>query len=71
MLLPLVAWDRTGTRLGMGSGWYDRTLARDTIRASRVGVGWALQEADALPRDDWDLPLDAVVTERGWFTCTR
>ncbi len=71
VLLPLVAWDRTGTRLGMGSGWYDRTLARGTTRASRVGVGWALQEADALPRDDWDQPLDAVVTERGWFTCTR
>ena len=71
VLLPLVAWDRTGARLGMGSGWYDRTLSRETVRATRVGVGWALQEADALPRDDWDLPLDAVVTERGWFTCKR
>ncbi len=71
VLLPLVAWDHTGTRLGMGSGWYDRTLAGETARATRVGVGWTLQQADTLPRDDWDLPLDAVVTEHGWFTCTR
>lgn len=71
VLMPLVAWDRQGNRLGMGQGWYDRTLAEDDIRAKRIGVGWALQEADALPRDDWDLSMDAVVTERGWFTCAR
>lgn len=70
LLMPLVAWDRQGTRLGMGGGWYDRSLADPELRARRIGVAWTLQEAEApLPRDPWDAPLDAVVTESGWFTC--
>lgn len=68
LLIPLVAWDRTGNRLGMGGGWYDRTLAQADVTALRVGVAWSFQEADALPREAWDQPLDAVVTETGWLS---
>lgn len=68
LLIPLVAWDRSGLRLGMGGGWYDRTLGQEGMRARRVGVGWGLQEAEALPREPWDQALDAMVTENGWFT---
>lgn len=71
VLLPLVAFDRSGGRLGMGAGWYDRSLAGAGACPLRVGVGWSVQEADALPRDDWDVPLHAVATERGWFTCGK
>lgn len=69
LLIPLVAWDRAGNRIGMGAGWYDRTLASADRRPTRFGVGWSLQEAETLPADPWDVPLHAVVTERGWFTC--
>ena len=52
-------------RLGYGGGFYDRTLA--ALRAQRptlaVGFAWAAQEADALPLEPTDQPLDAVVTE--------
>ncbi len=69
VLLPLVAFDDQGGRLGMGAGWYDRALAAEDVGALRVGVGWSVQQAEDLPRDPWDVPLDAVVTEQGWFTC--
>ena len=65
LIVPLVAFDRAGNRLGYGGGFYDRTLA--ALRAQRptlaVGFAWAAQEADALPLEPTDQPLDAVVTE--------
>lgn len=62
LCLPVVAWDRYGTRLGMGGGYYDRTLAQ-APRPLLVGLAHSGQEADALPRDDWDITLDWIVTE--------
>jgi len=65
LIVPLVAFDRRGGRLGYGGGYYDRTLQR--LRAIRptyaVGFAYAAQEADALPLEPTDQPLDAVVTE--------
>ncbi len=69
VLMPLVAFDLCGTRLGMGAGLYDRTLSANPTRGHRVGVAWSVQEAQQLPKDSWDVPLDAVATESGWFTC--
>lgn len=71
VLLPLVAFDATGTRLGSGAGYYDRCFAfragrRAWIAPLLVGVGFACQEVPRLPRQPWDVPLDAVVTERGF-----
>ena len=65
ILLPLVAFDAVGNRLGQGAGHYDRALARNPD-ALRVGVGWSVQGFDALPADPWDLPLDAMLTEQEW-----
>lgn len=66
VLVPLLAFDRRGTRLGIGGGYYDRTLA--ALRAKRtilaVGVAYAAQEFPSLPRREWDQSLDWVVTER-------
>jgi 5-formyltetrahydrofolate cyclo-ligase len=66
LLVPLLAFDRAGYRLGYGGGFYDRTIAR--LRAERaalaVGVAFAAQEVPAVPRDDTDQPLDWIVTER-------
>ncbi|HEX5520380.1 MAG TPA: 5-formyltetrahydrofolate cyclo-ligase [Longimicrobiaceae bacterium] len=64
-LVPGLAWDRTGARLGRGAGYYDRLFARPGWRALRVGVFFGAQEApDGVPVDAWDAPLEVIVTER-------
>lgn len=66
IFMPLVAFDRTGNRLGMGGGYYDRSLAGLAHRAKRplfVGLGYSAQEVSQLPDDVWDVQLDCVVTE--------
>ena len=69
--VPLVAWDRQGTRLGMGGGFYDRTFADADSRGLLVGLGYTLQEQTSLPRDTWDVSLDLVVTESSLISCER
>jgi 5-formyltetrahydrofolate cyclo-ligase len=66
LILPLVAFDRRGYRLGYGGGYYDRTLAvlRRQGRALAVGVGFAAQEVVAVPCGRHDQRLDWIVTER-------
>lgn len=69
VLLPLLAFDRRGNRLGMGGGFYDRSLAfrrsrRHWRRPRLIGVAHAIQEHPGLPRQPWDVPLDAILTER-------
>lgn len=66
LLVPLVAFDRYGNRLGMGGGFYDRLLAELGTRPRRpklVGVAYAFQEVVSLPLAPWDQPLDEVVTD--------
>jgi 5-formyltetrahydrofolate cyclo-ligase len=67
IVLPLVAFDGSGRRLGMGGGYYDRWLARARPwrRPLRVGLAFAAQEVPAVPAGARDARLDAVVTERG------
>ena len=67
ILTPMLAFDATLDRLGQGAGYYDGAFARFPD-AWRVGVAWSVQRVDDLPVDEWDLPLDAVVTEQGWIT---
>lgn len=65
LLVPLLGFDRTGTRLGYGGGYYDRTLATTAKRPLVVGFAFAGQELDSIPRAPHDVPLDMVVTEEG------
>jgi len=65
VLMPLLGFDKHGTRLGYGGGYYDRTLASLSKKPRLVGLAFASQEIDEIPRDDHDVPLDAVVTENG------
>jgi 5-formyltetrahydrofolate cyclo-ligase len=67
ILVPGLAWDRKGGRLGRGAGYYDRLFADPDCRAFRCGLFFAAQEIDALPLDPWDVPIDAIVTETGIF----
>ena len=64
IVLPLTGFDANGHRLGMGGGWYDRSL-RDHRAAPPhlVGVGFDCQRVDALQPREWDVPCDAIVTE--------
>lgn len=70
LIVPLVAFDRSGGRLGYGGGFYDRTL--EMLRARRptmaIGFAYGAQEADGLPLEPTDQPLDLMVTERGVLT---
>ena len=67
LLVPLLAFDADGYRLGYGGGYYDRTLealrARGPVRA--IGIAYAGQEVPALPHEAHDQRLDAVLTEKG------
>lgn len=71
VLVPLLAIDPHGTRLGRGKGHYDRVLGRLRRSGARlVGVGWRLQRLDdTIPADPWDVHLDAFASPEGieWF----
>lgn len=76
VLAPLVAFDRRGGRLGMGGGYYDATFSFLASRSCwhhprMVGVAFAFQEVPHIEHDPWDIPLSAVVTERGVVKVSR
>lgn len=64
VLVPGLAWDRSGGRLGRGAGYYDRLFAHEAWRGFRCGIFFAFQEVEMIPVEPWDVPLQAVVTER-------
>ena len=68
LLVPLLAFDRTGRRLGYGGGFYDRTLA-GLPGVATVGCAYAAQEVDEVPTGPYDIRLHAVATERGVIRC--
>lgn len=70
LLVPLLAFDRAGYRLGYGGGYYDRTLEslRENAQVRAIGVAFAAQEMAAVPRDGHDQRLDAIATERELIT---
>jgi 5-formyltetrahydrofolate cyclo-ligase len=67
VLVPLVAVDSHGTRLGQGKGHYDRVLSRLREHgALLIGVGWQVQRLDGeIPRDHWDVTLDGFASPTG------
>lgn len=67
LIVPLVAFDRNGGRLGYGGGFYDRTLERLRARRATLAIGFAFaaQESSDLPLEPTDQPLDMIVTESG------
>ncbi len=66
LLVPLLAFDRTGHRIGYGAGYYDMTIARLRSRkpVTAVGIAFAAQEVPAVPATERDARLDLVLTER-------
>ncbi len=67
ILLPLVAFDRSGNRLGMGAGYYDRALQalkhQVGTRPLLIGLAHSFQEVEKIDAQTWDVPLDAILTD--------
>ena len=62
MVIPAVAFDRKGNRLGRGKGFYDRLLS--TSKATKIGVGYEFQLFDSLPSEPHDVAMDMVITQK-------
>jgi len=72
LFLPLLGFDESGFRMGMGGGYYDASLAflarrKHWRKPLLVGLAFDAQKVDRLPTDPWDIPLDAVITERRYY----
>lgn len=69
VFMPLVAFDTNGSRLGMGGGFYDRTfefLSNSLNRKPKlIGLAHHFQEVETLPIESWDIPLSAIITDKG------
>ena len=73
VLVPLVAFDRDGGRIGMGGGYYDRTFSftkqQNSIGSRRrtflLGIAHKFQEVDKIAQAAWDVPIDGIATEEG------
>ena len=66
VLIPLVAFDVCCARLGMGSGYYDRTF-KDNEHCTLFGIGYQFQRVDHLKQEPWDVQLHAVITQRAIY----
>ena len=73
LIVPLLAFDRRGQRIGYGAGYYDMTIAR--LRALKtiiaLGIAFAVQETGEVPSTPRDAPLDLVLTEQGVVDCRK
>lgn len=69
VIMPLVGFDPQGNRMGMGGGYYDRTFEFKLNRSAQkpLLIGWAhsCQQVESLPAQEWDVPLDGMITENG------
>lgn len=71
LFMPMLGFDASGWRIGMGGGYYDASLGglrrRRFLRKPRlIGVAFSSQRVDRIPNDPWDIPLDGILTERGY-----
>lgn len=62
MVIPAVAFDRKGNRLGRGKGFYDRLLS--SSKATKIGVGYEFQLLDSIPSEPHDVAMDMVITQK-------
>lgn len=65
IVVPAVAYDRRGNRLGRGKGFYDRLL--NTTKATKVGIGYQFQLFDEIPVEEHDVSMDIVITQNDYI----
>ena len=68
VIVPGLAFDPQGYRIGYGGGFYDRTLPKWCPPAIAIGVAFDLQLASEVPREPWDIPVDLIVTDQRVLT---
>ena len=66
ILVPMLGFDAAFNRIGQGGGHYDRYLAAHPA-ACRIGIAWEAQRVDRIDPQPWDVPMDAVLTETGFY----
>lgn len=71
ILLPGLAFDGNGNRIGFGAGYYDRFLARVPSHAVKIALAYSFQVLPEVPRYPWDIPADLIVTEQGILRCSK
>ena len=63
IIVPAVAFDRRGNRLGRGKGFYDRLLQK--AKCPKIGIAYHFQLLDEIPAEPHDIPMDKIITEQG------
>jgi 5-formyltetrahydrofolate cyclo-ligase len=71
VLVPGLAFDLTGNRLGFGKGYYDRVLPQLKKSILTIGLGYSFQIVDKIPAEPHDVPLKAVLSEKGFQFCSK
>ena len=69
VLIPGVAFDNDGNRIGFGAGYYDRFMKRLQPKAVKAALAYSFQVVDMVPSDEYDIPADYIVTEKGTISC--
>lgn len=71
VLVPGVAFDAAGNRIGYGAGYYDRFMKRLRSGAVKAALAYTFQIVDAIPSDEYDIPADYLITEKNIIKCTN
>jgi 5-formyltetrahydrofolate cyclo-ligase len=71
VLIPGIAFDRNGNRVGFGAGYYDRFLKRLSPEATKAALAFSFQVVDVVPSDEYDIPVDYIVTEQATIKCAH
>lgn len=69
VLVPGVAFDKAGNRIGFGAGYYDRFMKRLNPDAVKAALAYSFQVVDRIPSDEYDIPVDYIITEVGTISC--
>jgi 5-formyltetrahydrofolate cyclo-ligase len=70
-IVPGAVFDAKGYRVGYGAGYYDKFFAHSSKQIYKIALAYSFQIVDEVPKDDYDIPVDCIVTERGIIMCSR
>lgn len=71
MIVPLIAFDKNGNRLGMGGGFYDRAIKKLSANCITIGLAYDFQMQNNIYAENWDMPLDEVITENNHYIFSK
>jgi len=71
VIVPGAVFDRRGYRIGYGAGYYDKFFSHSSKQYYKIALAYSFQVIDEVPRDDYDVPVDCIVTEKGIIMCGK